>query len=1153
MIDDPATTLPSMAPAMDGDAEDTAVGVVALELPRSRPGDAVASPSIGSSIGSTTGATALARDVGPGTIDVVVRAVLDEFPGLDAHRLRGAIERATQRIARSALDTEGYQVVDLHLARAEASAEGGERAAVLRELADTLESRGDTDRALVVRLAAFGEHQTIADLDPLWRLARATGRWSELPLDAMTALVDPTDAGGLRRLSDIAIAWREVGRAYHAADCLERVLAVAPGDRAAYTTLADLYRLSGEHAALVDLLARRAVHSDDDAERAAVLRELAATYDVELGDDAAALDAYRDADRVEPDRPDVLDAIARLSIRRGGLDDEALAALDRLVDVTAEPHERARVLLRAGDVARLVDYDRAQRYYERALRDDGELAPAVDGLVALMRDRGELGPAIDFLVSAAERPVAERSRWLTDAADFSVALGELDRAKQLYKEARRADPSNDKAGYALVELCKDTGSLVELAPILDELCRTTEEPARLRGYLLARSQIAREVGDSTGARNALARAVDLDPHDLATRRELADMLFEAGQWLRARDAIAALLEDEDRLAIADRVHLHARLASTSRELGDVDGAGRHAGIALALDPGHGAMRALRAELDADDPVAAAQHALEAAAAAPPEEKAVRFAALGDRYSELNDRAMAREMYREALVHRPGDHILLTKFLGLVSEDGDWSYSLDLVRRLIDTEEDAAVRARYRHVGAMIARDELGQPEVAIELLSVAVDDDPGGFAAADDLEALLAGAGEQAAERLAAFLYRRLDHIRTRPGGRDGEALRLWDRLAACCVALDRVDDAAAALEVALALAPEADRPARRARLADLALRVSPGREDVSIAVHHHLLRDDHRREASYRALRELYRRTGKLDEARACDAAMSVLGADVPDRIEALFGDEPRGLGSRTHRIVKPLDDADWIALARPDVDLQLSSLFALVARPFAAERARLRPPQGAPAGSAELPAAIAEAVARIGDAFAMPMPPIYLDRDQVAPAVLTPRSRPGAAGNAIAPVLIVGSGARDLEARELVFALARPLADLRRERIARLWCPRAGELAQIIELATVGGDGDAPGSRWLATALHPVEHDQVRAIATRLRERAIQPLRAALDWLAATDRAGDRLGLIVAGDLASCARVLEREGARDRVADLAWASVTEEMMAVRRRVEGW
>ncbi|HEX8106991.1 MAG TPA: hypothetical protein VF516_04645, partial [Kofleriaceae bacterium] len=70
---------------------------------------------------------------------------------------------------------------------------------------------------------------------------------------------------------------------------------------------------------------------------------------------------------------------------------------------------------------------------------------------------------------------------------------------------------------------------------------------------------------------------------------------------------------------------------------------------------------------------------------------------------------------------------------------------------------------------------------------------------------------------------------------------------------------------------------------------------------------------------------------------------------------------------------------------------------------------------------------------------------------------------------------------------------------------------------------------------------------------------VRAALGWLAATDRAADRIGLVIAGDLASAVRVLERERERGqagdggRILDLVWASVTEEVLGVRSRVERW
>ena len=47
-----------------------------------------------------------------------------------------------------------------------------------------------------------------------------------------------------------------------------------------------------------------------------------------------------------------------------------------------------------------------------------------------------------------------------------------------------------------------------------------------------------------------------------------------------------------------------------------------------------------------------------------------------------------------------------------------------------------------------------------------------------------------------------------------------------------------------------------------------------------------------------------------------------------------------------------------------------------------------------------------------------------------------------------------------------------------------------------------------------------------------------------------------MIAGDLANCVRILERDavaGESDRVAELVWASVTEEVLGVRARLEGW
>ena len=1108
--------------------------------------------------------------VGSGSVEILVRTLAEEFPELDRERLRHAVERATARIASSSLDTEGYQVVDLHLQRAEATDEASERAAILRELSVNLEERNDADRALVVRLSAFAEHPTAADLDPLLRLARLTQRYAELPLDAMNGLIEIHDEGAAPRLGALAAAWQQVGRGYYAADCYERLLLIEPDHLGANEALELFYRSTSEWPVLVDLLGRRAVQAVDDATRAELLREIAQIYERELDDPVTALETYREADRLAPDRPEVLARLALLTIATGASEQDTLDVLERSARAIVDPKVRATVLVKAGELAKLENWDRAQQLFEAARRDDPDLAEAIDGFVPLLRDRGQLADAITLLLAGAERPalVAQRSRWLTDAGDLCVALGDTDWAKQLYLDARAADPANHKAGAAVVELCFDAGQLVELAPILDELCRITDDPNKLREYLLQRSKVAQHLGDKTGARVALSRVLDLDPEDASSRRELATLLYEAGLWAKARPAFEALLVDEDLLPPAQAVELHYRLARTAHELGDAEAAARHADIALVLAPGHRPAIELRTELGSGDPLTRIQDQLALASSAPPDERAARFAAIGDRYSELGDRLAARDMYREALVHRPGDHLLLTKFLGLVTEDGDWSYSLDVVHKLVETEHTPAVRARYLHLAAMIARDELDDHDRAIALLDRAIEDHPHAFGAADDLEALLGGGSDR--DALQRFFNRRLEHVRT-DEGRPGERLRLWDRLGELSLDLGRHEDALVAFEVALELAPAPEQHARRLRLTELYSGGEPRHDPTAIKHHQALLRDDHERVTSYAALRTLYGRIGELDRARACDDALVALGASGNDPaprgqqgIDSLFepsvpgaaagpgrqGD-PIRLAPRRPPPTRSLVQDDWIALARAEVDPQLSVLFAIVAPPFAVERARLRPPLAVPAKESELPAAVQRSLDRAIALLATPRPPVYLEKDQLAPVKVAMRDRAGV----LTPVLLVGKLPSSIEAGELVFRIARQLADLRTDRIARLLCPRAGELAQIIELATSDEPTDKHAGRWLATSLHPVELEQVRALGARLRERGVHPMTAALGWLAATERAADRIALVVTGDLSGSAKILGKDthGGAARATDLVWSSVTEDVLGVRARLEDW
>ena len=469
----------------------------------------------------------------------------------------------------------------------------------------------------------------------------------------------------------------------------------------------------------------------------------------------------------------------------------------------------------------------------------------------------------------------------------------------------------------------------------------------------------------------------------------------------------------------ERVMLHFRVARCAKELGDEPAALQATAIALAIDPLFRPALLLRSELaDSGDPFARAADQLALANTAPVEERAAKFAALGDTYAQLGDPLTAREMYREALLYQPADRMLLTKSLGLVADEGDWSYSLDLVQRLAEGEPDASVRARYRHLAATIARDNLDDADKANELFARAIADDPQLFVAADELEATLTAGGDRAA--LAAFYYRRLEHVRN-VEHRAGERLRLWDRLGELLLALGRLDDAVVAREVGLSLEPPGpNNRTRREALAELYAKAGSKHDAAAIAHHHSLLAIDRRRRASYVALRALYKRRGLIEQARACEDALAYVPAEAAARdsadldgavLEELFaGDLLPAPASATaaggEATRRPLGAEDWAALSREGIDPQLTLLFSLLAPPWAAERVRAKPPRAARRPRGARPRAAGERRARA-------RPGARGVRARAAAGIRRSRPARGERGDAARPRQRARAGARDRQGR--------------------------------------------------------------------------------------------------------------------------------------------
>jgi tetratricopeptide (TPR) repeat protein len=461
-----------------------------------------------------------------------------------------------------------------------------------------------------------------------------------------------------------------------------------------------------------------------------------------------------------------------------------------------------------------------------------------------------------------------------------------------------------------------------------------------------------------------------------------------------------------------------------------------------------------------------------------------------------------------------------------------------------------VRARYRHAAGMIYRDELDESEEALKHLRAALIDDPALTRASETIEQILGG--DERWVELEAHYADTLKMLGPEADdGRNPERLRLWSSLGDLCLdKLGQLDHGIAALEVAANL--DLSDLARQERLA--ALYAKAGHHPKAIAAQHLLLKSDKRRIESYRELARLYLAAGEPLKARGCSDALAYLEKGVCEK-------RPRGRGGQA------LTAEMWERLMHPEEDRSLATLFPLVAPLVAAAQARLQKPRGLAKKDlvgADDARPFMRVLKTVAGAFAMPLPEIYARPDLEAPAsIVTYLSK-----EAFMPALLIGRPLlEDKRTRdEALFDLARQLSHLRQSCFIRFLVPDPRDLTILVEaamaLTSPAAEKNAPPAVARAVAgmrqgLAPMVLDQVTQIGARLRAQSARAERVALGWLRATDLTASRAAFALTGDLTACAKLIGAEPAgphtlppTERVTDLVWSSVTEDLFAVRRHL---
>ncbi len=370
---------------------------------------------------------------------------------------------------------------------------------------------------------------------------------------------------------------------------LRRLLELDGSDAAALEQLSALYRREQRWQDLAQVLSRARDLAATDEARVAFQLQIAALDENEIGDDEAAVEAYRTVIGLDDHSREALAGLERLYTKLDRFA-ELNRVYERQIALADEPRERVRILAKSAGIhdEKLHDPKSAIAQNEAILAIDGGNLPAVKALERLYRD----ARAWDKLI-----PVMQHHLTLVqdrrEQVALEVAIGEVwwkelsrvDRAEAIFNHALQLDPESREAVSALGRLYERSGNW-NLA--LDMLRRE----ARIAGGGKDGVEVHVRIGaifedmllDPASAKDAYGRALQLDPGCLPAIRALKAIAEREHE----RDRFLEMLIEEARYVseVEEKTRLYAEVGRVyQEERDDRDQAARYYEEALKRTPG----------------------------------------------------------------------------------------------------------------------------------------------------------------------------------------------------------------------------------------------------------------------------------------------------------------------------------------------------------------------------------------------------------------------------------------------------------------------------------------------------------------------------------------------------------------------------------------